>query len=101
MRYRDVELRGIPAVTKSGEKLGKLVAFEIDTAHHEVTHYVVSRTSLFARLLPSELLVAPGQVVSIDTDLMVVEDGAVAVREEKKAMPMGAEAAASVSQRGE
>lgn len=91
MRFRDVDLRGIPAVTKSGQKLGKLVAFEIDTVAHAVSHYIVARSSLLSALMPDELLIAPVQVVSLDDDLLVVEDEAVKERAEARAVPAQAE----------
>jgi sporulation protein YlmC with PRC-barrel domain len=84
MRFRDADLRGIPVVTKSGEKLGKLAAYVIDAERHEVAQYVVSRSSLLAKILPDELLIAPVQVISLDAEMMVVEDGAVAERAEAR-----------------
>lgn len=84
MRYRDADLRGIPVITKSGEKVGKLAAIVIDAEHHEVAQYVVARASLLSSIIPDELLVHPGQVVSLDGEMMVVEDAAVAERAEAR-----------------
>jgi sporulation protein YlmC with PRC-barrel domain len=93
MRYRDSDLRGVPVTTKSGRKLGKLAAFVVDPEHHEVRQYVVTKATLISKLFPDELLIAPAQVISLDADLMVVEDGAVAEKAEAVALPKGAEAA--------
>ena len=84
MRFRDAELRGIPVITKSGQKIGKLAAYIIDAERHEVAQYVVSRSSLLSKILPDELLIAPGQVVSLDAEMMVVEDNAVGERAEAR-----------------
>ncbi|HTM69034.1 MAG TPA: PRC-barrel domain-containing protein [Candidatus Binatia bacterium] len=84
MRYRDADLRGIPVITKSGDKVGKLAAFVIDAEHHEVAQYVVARASLLSSIMPDELLVHPGQVVSLDGEMMVVEDAAVTERAEAR-----------------
>lgn len=84
MRHRDAELRGVPVITKSGEKVGKLAAFVIDAEHHEVAQYVVARSSLLSSIMPDELLVHPSQVISLDAEMMVVEDAAVAERAEAR-----------------
>lgn len=95
MRFRDADLRGVPAVTKSGEKVGKLAAFVIDAGRHEVAQYVVARSSLLSKILPDELLVHPDQVVSLDADMMVIEDAAVTERAEARRMAEHAAEAAS------
>ena len=77
MRFRDADLRGIPVQTKTGDKVGKLLAFVIDADHHEVTQYVVARSSLLSKIIPDEFLVHRSQVISIDADRMVINDAAV------------------------
>jgi sporulation protein YlmC with PRC-barrel domain len=93
MRHRDADLRGVPVTTKSGRKLGRLTGFVLDAETHEIAQYVVTRGTLISKLFPEELLIAPGQVVSLDADLMVVDDGAVAEKAAAVALPKGAEAA--------
>ncbi len=94
MQYRDVELRGIPVITRSGQKIGKLAAFVIDAERHEVAQYVVSRSSLLARILPDEMLVHRAQVISLDSEMMVVDDGVVAERSAERKIQQPVEAAA-------
>lgn len=77
MRFRDADLRGIPVQTKGGDKVGKLLAFVIDADQHEVTQYVVARSSLLSKLMPDEFLVHRSQVVSIDAERMVINEAAV------------------------
>ncbi len=84
MLFRDADLRGVPVVTKSGEKVGKLVAYVIDAERHEVAQYVVARSSLLSKILPDELLVHRDQVVSLDAEMMVIEDAAVTERAEAR-----------------
>jgi len=93
MNYRDVELRGIPVITRSGQKLGKLSAYVIDAEHHEVAQYVVTRSSLLARILPDELLVHRSQVISLDGEMMVVDDGVVTEKAAERNMAHPTEAA--------
>jgi sporulation protein YlmC with PRC-barrel domain len=99
MRFRDVELRGIPVITKSGQKVGKLSAYVIDADRHEVAQYVVVRSRLLSRLLPDELLVDRSQVVSLDAEMMVINDNAVTERAEaRKMIEQAAEAATGAAQ---
>src|SRR5258708_5428976 len=99
MRFRDVELRGIPVITKSGQKVGKLAAYVIDAERHEVAQYVVTRSRLLSRILPEELLIDRSQVVSLDAEMMVVNDGAVPERAEaRKMIEPVAEAATGAAQ---
>ncbi len=93
MQYRDVELRGIPVITRSGQKLGKLSAYVIDAEHHEVAQYVVTRSSLLARILPDELLVHRSQVVSLDSEMMVVDDNVITEKAAERKMAHPAETA--------
>ena len=97
MQSRDVELRGLPVITRSGQKLGKLSAYVIDAEHHEVAQYVVTRSSLLARILPDELLVHRSQVVSLDAEMMVVDDGVVTEKAVERKITHPAEAASAGS----
>ncbi|HSD12845.1 MAG TPA: PRC-barrel domain-containing protein [Patescibacteria group bacterium] len=95
MRFRDADLRGVPVVTKSGDKVGKLAAYVIDAGRHEIAQYVVARSSLLSKILPDELLVHPDQVVSLDAEMMVIEDAAVTERAEARRIAERAAEAAS------
>ncbi len=95
MRFRDSDLRGVPVVTRSGQKVGKLAAIIVDSDRHEVAQYAVARSLLLAKIVPDELLVHPSQVVSLDGERMVVEDGAVAERAAAEMARGSAEAASN------
>ncbi len=73
MNYRDSELKGLPVVTEAGDKVGRLAGLMIDAGSHSVAQYVVAKSRLLAAILPKELLVHPSQVVSIDSEKMVVK----------------------------
>ncbi|OIO51986.1 hypothetical protein COY93_02010 [Candidatus Uhrbacteria bacterium CG_4_10_14_0_8_um_filter_58_22] len=87
MRYRDSQLRGVPAFTEDGRRIGRLVGLVVDAATHEVVQYAVRRSVALARPLPSELLVDRRQVVSLDDRSLVVRDAAVA--EESQSSKVG------------
>lgn len=86
MLIRSDNLIGLPAETKSGLLLGKVKNLEIDNENHTVERYIIKRRNLIGNLLrdaPEELIVGRAQVLSIDEEKMIVEDGAVEM--EKKA----------------
>ena len=85
MRYRDKELRNVPVETKSGNILGKLSGYVLDSGSHKVIQYVVKKAHPLAKILPSELLVHTDQVVSIEKDKIVVDD-AVELASEREAV---------------
>lgn len=89
MQFRDKDLRGVPVFTKSGDKIGKLVGFLIDTNQHTVAQYLVSRSRLISRILPEELSISPSQVISLDVEKMVVDDMVIMVEAAAAAMRMG------------
>lgn len=94
MEMTDIDLRGLPVVTVTGENVGKVAGIGFDTADHAIRHYVVARSRFLAPLLPKELLIAPSQVVSIDEDKMVIK-GEVLV--EEKAAAVVREAASGIA----
>lgn len=89
MQFREKDLRGVPVFTKSGDKIGKLAGFLIDTDQHIVAQYIVARSRVLSRLLPEELSVRPSQVLSLDAEKMVVDDMVIMVEAAAAAMRMG------------
>ena len=96
-RATDKQLKGIPAVTQSGQKVGKLAGWVFDVDTHAVVQYVVTRSRSLSHLLPGELLVSPRQVVSIDEDMMVLEDDAVPALAKAKALAINKTASADAA----
>ncbi|MFA5092154.1 MAG: PRC-barrel domain-containing protein [Candidatus Paceibacterota bacterium] len=78
MRYRDSHLTGVPVYTRSGNHVGRLVGFVIESDTHEVVQYAVKKSGTLELILPKEFLVNRTQVVSVSDEKMVVEDAAVA-----------------------
>ena len=60
----------LPVVTKSGEKLGHIIDIEFDIDTHSVRKYLVG-----ARFRKEIYFVAPVQIISIEEDKILVEDG--------------------------
>ncbi|TAL19419.1 hypothetical protein EPN90_03685 [Patescibacteria group bacterium] len=78
MRIDSRDLVGLPVLTESRRRLGKVLSFEIDVDSQAVTLYHVG-----ARHWPgaARYLISPRQVASVTAEEMVVFDAAVRERE--------------------
>lgn len=81
---------GLRTLTRSGDYLGRVVSFELDTSSQTVKRYYVKKKS-FGRwflnqriLLKNSLIISARQVVSIDKDKLVVEDAVLKEGAEEK-----------------
>jgi sporulation protein YlmC with PRC-barrel domain len=81
MRMRDDQVRGLPAFTESGERVGTVQGLVLDVGSQEVVQYAITRTRTLRAPFSRELLVSRTQVVSIDETKMVIENGGVEVAE--------------------
>lgn len=75
--------------TESGVPVGRLAGIILDTETHEAVQYAVARPRAVRDPFPRELLIARRQVVSLDEERMVVQDGSVAERYGEKAHVRG------------
>lgn len=76
MRISSEDLLNLPVESQSGQRLGRISGFDVDTESHRVMRYYV-KTGLIRGLWHQQLLIDPVQVVSISKEKMVVEDGAI------------------------
>ena len=83
MQLRDRDIRGLPVVTKSGQRLGKVASFSIDSGTQAVVQYAVSASGV-AALWARTLVVAASSVLSLDNEKMVVADGTMAEESEAR-----------------
>lgn len=67
------QLIGLPVFTQSQQPVGKITGLILNSETHAVHQYTVKAAGL-ARVFARELLISPGQVISIDARRMVVED---------------------------
>lgn len=65
------QLIGLPVVTKSGLKLGRIVNCLVDIDSQSILQYTVKEGLVAGR---KTLLINRGQVISISSDKMVVDD---------------------------
>lgn len=74
--------------TQSGQLLGKICNFEVDSDSQAIIRYFVKSSTLIQQVLGGEvwdknklLIIERGQVISIDNQKMIVKDELVLARE--------------------
>lgn len=78
MRLTTKDLISLPVETKSGEKLGKIAALEIDCETQQIVcYYVKSSNPIKDLVFQDQLIISPTQVISITAEKMVVEDNVI------------------------
>jgi len=70
-------LIGLAVYTKSEQYLGKIRGFEIDPVSHAILKYHIQSSSLLKKLFQPKLIIDSKQVISLNREKMVVEDGVV------------------------
>ena len=85
----DAQLLKLPVFTKSGQKLGKVAGFRLETESQMITHYEVRPKGVAAQLVGAEMLIGREQVISIDEEKMVVDDNIEKSFELAKAKALG------------
>lgn len=84
MILRGNKIIGLPVYTKSNQHLGRVKNLEIDSVSQAVINYIVRRG-----FLSEDLIINRNQVVSLEEDKLVVDDGMVAVPVTEKAVATG------------
>ncbi len=79
----------LPVQTKSGTPLGRVDGFDFDIETQVVLRWHVRPKGLAARVLKKPLLISREQVLSIDEEKMVVDDGLEKAMELEKARAIG------------
>jgi sporulation protein YlmC with PRC-barrel domain len=87
MNLNSKDLINLPVETKSGIFLGKVFDFELETDSGIITKFYVKRGNLIEGLLKREqLIISRNQVISLDKEKMVVEDGLIKAEAEAPAL---------------
>ncbi len=84
MILKNNDLINLPVYTRSNQHLGRVAGFEIDQQTQQIVRYEVKSGGIISDLLSKKLLVSREQVVSINSEKMVVEDTAVPYAEQKR-----------------
>lgn len=68
---------GLPIETKSGEELGKIFDFGIEVESQTVLKYYVKSSNILKEMFSEELIIYSNQVISINSEKMIVKDGVI------------------------
>ena len=69
------QLKNLPVYTQSNDCLGKIEEVEINSQTQGISNYIIKSSQLTKRLSDKKLIISSSQVVSIDNQKMIVEDG--------------------------
>lgn len=67
------QLLGLPVETKSGDKLGLIDGFNLESDSHLIYQYLVKPAGL-SKIFSQELIINRQQVLSLSAEKMVVDD---------------------------
>ncbi|MCX6743504.1 MAG: hypothetical protein NT116_04675 [Candidatus Parcubacteria bacterium] len=74
------KLKKVAVETQSGQFLGHISDFEVETDTGVIEKYYVRAKNLIAGLLENSLIINKAQIISFDDSRMVVEDAVVKVK---------------------
>ncbi len=74
MKINQRQLIGLPVVTESGQKLGRLKSINIDSDTQSILEYEVKASSLIKGLIEGDLIIPRGQIVDISLKQITVQD---------------------------
>ncbi len=84
MKILSRKLNNLPVETKSGNSLGKVNGFVVDTDVQSVLEYYVKPAGMVAGLVKGKLIIARGQVIEITKQKMIVDDAVVGEKSKEK-----------------
>lgn len=79
---KGVKIINLKVQTESGEFLGKVLDFEIDLLENKINKIYVFGGNIIKKLIRGELIINRSQIISIDSDKIIVED--IITRKNKK-----------------
>jgi sporulation protein YlmC with PRC-barrel domain len=74
MKITSKKLIGLPVETKSGQNLGRIDSFAIDTDFQNISEYYVKPIGIVGGLVKGKLMISRGQVIDITAKKMIVDD---------------------------
>ncbi len=83
MNINAKKLIGLNVRTQSGEHLGKIYDFEVDSDRGEIIKFYVGNFLIANKILNNNLIVDKSQVLEISAEEMVVEDNIEKIRSVK------------------
>ena len=77
MKIPSNKLIGLLVETESGQQLGKVSSFNLETGSQSILEYIIRPFNLVKDLIGGDLIISRGQVVSISQKKMIVEDNVI------------------------
>jgi uncharacterized protein YrrD len=85
MLLNNNQLKKVIAETQSGQYLGQVSDFELDSETGIIEKYYVKSRKIISGLFEGKFIINKNQIISLDDKKMIVEDGVIkaAVKEKK------------------
>ncbi len=74
MKINSQGLINLPVITESGQRLGVVESFNIETESQSVLEYIIKPDTLIAGLISGELIISRGQIIAITAKKIIVND---------------------------
>jgi len=74
MKIESDKLIGLSVATQSGQVLGKVQSFNLDTDSQSVLEYIVKPINLVKDLVSKDLIISRGSVLEITANKIIVDD---------------------------
>ncbi|MCX6740636.1 MAG: hypothetical protein NTZ49_05420 [Candidatus Parcubacteria bacterium] len=84
MRISSGQLKRIRVETQSGQYLGRVSGFELETDSGIIEKYEVKTRIGLAGIWDSGLIISRSQIIFLDKDKMIVEDNVIKIKSELK-----------------
>ena len=84
MLLSDNQLKKVRVETQSGQYLGIIIEFDLETETGVIEKYYVKSKKIIGGLFEDKLIINKSQIISLDDKKMIVEDGIVKVTAKAK-----------------
>ena len=84
MKISNKNLIGLKVETQSGQELGRLEDFNLETESQSVLEYIVKPSNIVKDLIIKDLIIPRGQVIDITSEKIVVDDNFVKDKNSEK-----------------
>ena len=80
MKISQKQFINLPVYTQSGERLGKVESFNIETDSQSILEYKIKPANIVAGFIKGDFVIPRGQIIEINNKKMVVEDLSIQTR---------------------
>ena len=84
MKLNSGKIINLPVETQSGQQLGRVESFNLETESQSVLEYLIKPSNLVAGLIKGDFIIPRGQVIDITNKKLIVEDNIVGGKNKSK-----------------